>query len=397
LIQYLSIRYDITNRKRSEERIIRSEAALREAQTLARIGSWEYYVEENTVAWSDEVYNIHGIDKENGEPTLEELGKLYHPDDLPIFWQLVTDALSKGIPYNQDVRILLPGGGIRHINIIGKPEFDAEGRIVKLNGTIIDINERKLVERHLQTQNQELKKINEELDRFVYSAGHDLRAPLMSVLGLINIAQIEDAGDKKNGYMELMRRSIHKLDEFIKDIIHFSRNARTPLTPQAIDFHALLTDVFENLHYMKGEHSIETQLHVEQGLPYFSDPKRLTVVLNNLISNAFRYSDPYKNPSFVRVGVTVIAQGVHISIQDNGIGIDREHLDKIFQMFYRATESRSGSGLGLYIVKETIETLQGQIKVQSKLGEGTSFSISLPNLQAENLTYEKPAHEQALS
>jgi signal transduction histidine kinase len=343
------------------------------------------------------VFNIHGLDKEAGEPTLAEIEKLYHPEDLPLFQQLVAEALGRGTPYNHDLRILLPNGGMRHINIIGKPEFDEAGRVVRLNGTIIDINERKLVERHLQTQNEELKKINEELDRFVYSAGHDLRAPLMSVLGLINIAQLDQSGAKKDEYMELMRRSIHKLDEFIKDIIHFSRNARTPLTPEPIRFAPLLHEVVENLHYMKGARAIQTQLHVTQDLPFFSDPKRLTVVLNNLLANAFRYSDPYKPQSFVHVSVTVDAQGANIRIEDNGIGIDREHLDKIFLMFYRATESRSGSGLGLYIVKETIETLQGQIKVQSRIGEGTAFSISLPNLQAEPVPDQTTPHEKVLS
>jgi K+-sensing histidine kinase KdpD len=97
------------------------------------------------------------------------------------------------------------------------------------------------------------------------------------------------------------------------------------------------------------------------------------------------------------VSVNVALQGAHIRIEDNGIGIDREHLDKIFLMFYRATESRSGSGLGLYIVKETIETLQGQIKVQSRIGEGTVFTISLPNLQAAPLPNEPTPHEKALS
>jgi PAS domain S-box-containing protein len=397
LIQYLSIRYDITQRKNSEERIIRSEAALREAQTLARIGNWEFQAADQAIHWSDEVFNIHGLDKEKGEPALPELEKLYHPDDLPLFRQILTDAISQGTPYNQDLRIVTPGGGVRHVNIIGKPEFDQAGRVVRLSGTIIDINERKLVERHLQTQNEELKKINEELDRFVYSAGHDLRAPLMSVLGLINIAQLDESGAKKDEYMELMRRSIHKLDEFIKDIIHFSRNARTPLTPKSIDFAGLLHEVVENLHYMKGARAIQTHLHVTQELPFFSDPKRLTVVLNNLLANAFRYSDPYKPQSFVDVTVTVDDQGATIRIEDNGIGIEREHLDKIFLMFYRATESRSGSGLGLYIVKETIETLQGHIRVQSRIGEGTSFSIRLPNLHADHPADPAPQAETVLS
>jgi signal transduction histidine kinase len=102
-------------------------------------------------------------------------------------------------------------------------------------------------------------------------------------------------------------------------------------------------------------------------------------VFNNLISNAIRYSDPYKKQSFVRIGITTTVDQAHITVEDNGIGIEQEHIEKVFNMFYRATESKSGSGLGLYIVKETLDMLGGKIQVSSTMGKGTTFTLTIPN------------------
>jgi signal transduction histidine kinase len=276
----------------------------------------------------------------------------------------------------------LPGTGeTKYINLIGKPVISETGEVVKFYGTTMDINERKLAEKNLESQNGELKKINIQLDRFVYSAGHDLRAPLMSVLGLINIAQMDPTPSKKDEYMELMRRSINKLDNFIKDIINFSRNSRTEIINERIDFNTQLQEILDSLSSFRGIEAFETNVRVDEKAPFYTDAKRLSVVLNNLISNAIRYSDPYKKQSYVHVAVTTTPTEAHISVEDNGIGIEEEHLEKVFNMFYRATESMSGSGLGLYIVKETIDMLGGNIQVASTIGKGTTFTLTLPNKQ----------------
>lgn len=240
---------------------------------------------------------------------------------------------------------------------------------------------RRDAEKALRDQNQELVKINKELDSFVYSVSHNLRAPLMSVLGLLNLVQMENekVDGAMQGYFDMMHHSIHKLDETLREILDYSRNARSELSYQLIDIAKLVDDAFENLRYLEGFDSIRKFVHVDARSKLYTDGQRISVVLTNLVSNAIKYRDPQKE-SVIDVRILVDDHVFEVVFQDNGIGISRELLPKIFDMFYRATEKSEGAGLGLYIVKETIDKLNGTISVNSNLGEGATFKIRLPNM-----------------
>jgi signal transduction histidine kinase len=244
----------------------------------------------------------------------------------------------------------------------------------------MDITDRKRAEHTLQLRNAELQKINHQLDNFVYRAGHDLRAPLVSILGLIQIAQMEPAADQKDAYMHLMRRSVQKLDTFIQDIIHYSRNVRTEVKREPIDFRQLAGEVVENLQFMK-TFPVDVSVAADEPVPFHSDARRLSVVLHNLVSNAIRYANRHRDDAWVRVVLTTGVDESRITVADNGVGIGPEHLPRIFDMFYRATESSPGSGLGLYIVQEIVQTLGGTIRVESVPERGTTFTVCVPNGQ----------------
>jgi signal transduction histidine kinase len=244
---------------------------------------------------------------------------------------------------------------------------------------------RKKAEKALRRQNEELVKINNELDSFVYSVSHNLRAPLMSVLGLVRLAH-ED--DKKNGnllqrYFGMMEHSIHKLDDTLKEILDYSRNARLEINVDKVDIRKLIEDGFERLMYHEGSDHIQKIVHVREKAPLYSDVHRLSVVLNNLISNAIKYRDSHKENQFIKIEVHVDENTATLYFSDNGIGISEEWQARIFDMFFRATERSEGAGLGLYIVKETVDKLGGKIHVQSQLEEGTTFVITLPNHDPE--------------
>ena len=245
-------------------------------------------------------------------------------------------------------------------------------------------NKRKKAEHALRKQNHELVKINKELDSFVYSVSHNLRAPLMSVLGLVNLVQIETrkADQGLNHYFEMMQRSIHKLDDTLKEILDYSRNARSELNISAINLQTLVEESFERLMYIEGSEDINTTIIVEGNIPFYSDAYRLSVIINNLASNAIKYRDLNKKFNIIDIRAKISATNVEIIFRDNGIGIAAEFLPKVFDMFFRATERSQGAGLGLYIVKETVEKLQGSIKLESDMGEGTTFSLQLPNQAA---------------
>lgn len=258
------------------------------------------------------------------------------------------------------------------------------GEII-IDGVIVDISERRNSEELLKSKNEELKKINEELDRFVYSASHDLRAPLTSLLGLINIAQTDHYINGIAEHLDLMKRSVQKLDSFIIDIIHYSRNARLDLEVSAIDLEELIKETLDNLRYIDSAEKIRKLVVVKQSVPLHSDSKRIGILLSNLISNAIRYHNLILDNPYIKINGKVSKKETVIEIIDNGKGIGKQYLNNIFEMFFRASDDSKGSGLGLYIVKETINKLNGTVSVTSEIGEGSTFTITFPNLPASKV------------
>jgi PAS domain S-box-containing protein len=383
ITRFIFFGYEITDRKRLEDTVRQSEKRLREAQALAHTGSWEYDFKSRQMTWSDEVFIIYGLDPAAGVPHLEDLVKYHHPEDWPDLIEASINLRERREVQNIDIRIVQPGDRVRYVNLIGKPLLGADGQLLKLYGTAMDIDARKVTEKNLQSHNEELLRLNRQLDRFVYSATHDLRSPLMSMKGLVNLAQVDDDPDQQVKYYQLMLRSIDKLDNIIRDIVDISRNRRTDVQSDRINFEALIREIQEGLNHLPGAEGIAVRVSVKEDGPFYSDAKRLGVLFNNLISNAYRYSDATKPDSFVEVDVEVSGREALIKVADNGIGIGQEHLHRIFEMFYRATETRDGTGLGLYLVKEIVDVLGGSIQIQSQLKAGTVFTITLPNRRIE--------------
>lgn len=242
---------------------------------------------------------------------------------------------------------------------------------------LIDVNH--FTEKEILLKNDLLVKTNKELDRFVYSASHDLRAPLRSLLGLIEISQKTDNPDDVKQCLELMKQRVGNMDEFIQEIIDFSRNARQNVIQEKFLLLPVVKESVENLKFAEGMEKIYVRLDISPTLAIVSDLPRFKVVLQNLIGNAFKYHDAGKEQQEVFINAKVESEQVKINIEDNGLGIAEEHKSKIFEMFYRASEKSQGSGLGLYIVKETLVKLKGSIQFDSNLGQGSRFTIWLPN------------------
>ena len=237
----------------------------------------------------------------------------------------------------------------------------------------------RLNHRHRETiskQYDELLKSNKELDYFLYSTSHDLRAPLTTVLGLINIA--EDAKDDElNSYHGMMKSRIDRMDFFIRDIIDVVRNSRLPIRSESINLYKLVNEIKIELDNPMGLDTIYWNIDIPEDFYITSDAKRMNTILKNLISNAIKYKNPGREMCIIDVSALNLKDGVSIEIYDNGIGIGKDHLELIFDMFHRATEKSQGAGLGLYIVNETIKKLRGNIDVESKKGEFTKFTLKL--------------------
>jgi len=231
----------------------------------------------------------------------------------------------------------------------------------------------------LQVRNEKLRRSNDDLDSFVYRASHDLRSPLASIMGVINIVKTEKDVHKIKDYMKYQERSVKKLDDLIQDILDLSRNAKLDISIESIDLKRFVQSCVDSFSYMEEFNRVHINLHILDDFIVQTDARRLKVVLNNLLSNALRYYDAEEEQSYLKIKGEYKQQNIVLTFEDNGIGIQEEHLHKVFEMFYRATSQNTGSGLGLYIVKDAIDKLDGVIKIDSVFGKGTTIQIFIPN------------------
>ena len=231
----------------------------------------------------------------------------------------------------------------------------------------------------LQQANQELTTSNRELDSFVYHTSHDLKAPLKSVLGLVALSKSE-AGTQEQLqlYLEMMEKSILKLEEFIHSIIEYSTNVKSAVHREKINLNDIVDESVQQLSEFENVDQIEIRKDIEVNGNFYSDPRRLQIILSNLLSNSIKYHDFQKPNPYIEINAKESGSLMELAIRDNGTGITKRYHKDIFEMFFRASENATGSGLGLYIVKETVAKLDGQITFQSKYREGTEFVIKLP-------------------
>lgn len=231
----------------------------------------------------------------------------------------------------------------------------------------------------LKEANEELKTINNELDNFVYRSSHDLVAPLKSLRGLISVAGMSNNPDEIKEYFKLMNISINKLEEFIKSIMDFSTNTKKPLEIREIGMDSILDSIVEDLKFYENADKVELIRAYDSDFKIKTDPKRLNIVLSNLVTNALKYHDFKKDePPYIKVSAKMENNSYVLVVEDNGSGIPEEYQDKIFDMFFRAHQGIEGSGLGLYIVMDTLSVLKGKIDFSSKVRQGTTFTVVLP-------------------
>jgi signal transduction histidine kinase len=238
----------------------------------------------------------------------------------------------------------------------------------------------------LRSQNRELVKVNSELDKFVYSVSHQLRGPLASVMGLLNIA--EQNPSNVDDIHSMMRRSMMKLDETLKEIIDYSNNARSEITSSEIDWKNMINVAVGKLLYLPNASKVKLTIDDSGAqFPFYSDPGRLAIIFNSIYSNSIIYA-AHDRQATIHTKIDVAYDTVAITITDNGIGITENTLPHVFNMFYRASERSSGAGLGLYITKETVKKLGGQVTIQATEGRGTLLTVTLPNNNRRNSVNE---------
>jgi PAS domain S-box-containing protein len=378
---------DISERKNAEALLQKMNAQLLSAQHIARLGYWELDLMNNSSYWSDEIFNICGVEKEKGKASIETFAQLIHPDDKKDFLENYQLAV-KGIPeLRSEYRIILSDGTLRYILIEASRICDEYGVPIRLEGTIQDItkikeNELTLIELNteLEKRAEELIKSNNDLEQFAYVASHDLQEPLRMVTSFLT--QIEkkynDLLDEKGKqYIFFAVDGATRMRRIILDLLEFSRVGQIDLNVETIDMNELVQEVIQLNQTIIEEKNAQVSW---SDLPEIRFPRTaIQQVIQNLFNNALKYQPPGQLPKIVIKG-TELTNHWQFSVSDNGIGIDSKFFDKIFVLFKRlhGRESYSGTGLGLAICKRIVESHKGKIWVDSIPGKGSTFYFTIP-------------------
>ena len=401
---------DISERKEAEEKLQKNELSLRNAQQIAKIGDWEWDLSTQQQRWSDNYYNILGLSVNEVEPSFEYFRSIVLPEDVAALDKNVQIVYRDIKPINFEVRIVLPDGSIKWLQLYVVPVND-NGKLVKLKGVIIDNTELKLAEVEIQKAKAEAEHANIAKSEFLSRMSHELRTPLNSILGFAQLLDMDEQNlVHKKDVNQILKSGKHLLN-LVNEVLDMAKieAGRLTVSPEPVEVFSVITETIDVVRSLaeKNEITLELGTSVNKNLFIEADHQRLKQVLLNLITNAVKYN---RRDGSVKVdylikelaGGAVGEEGklkrvIRISVRDTGKGIAKEYLARLFNPFERIGAERTeteGTGLGLAISKKLVEAMKGKIGVQSEVGKGSTFWIELPHAESQKHRYERESESK---
>ncbi|MBN2531004.1 MAG: PAS domain-containing protein [Deltaproteobacteria bacterium] len=380
----------ITERKYVERALHKSETRLKESQRLARIGSWELDLEHDQLYWSDEIYNIFGIDPDRFEATYEAFLEVVHPDDRQLVHDAYSSSVRKNTPYEVSHRLLTADGSIRYVQEKGETFLDIRGKPLRSIGTVWDITERKLQEEEnlvLQKKYHQAQRM-ETVGRLAGGVAHDFNNMLSVILGRTDLI-LEQVHLDAETYHSLkeVQHAAERSAELIQQLLAFAR--RQPMKPVYLNLNEVIAKMLKMLNRLIGEHIDLAWLPVDTPGTVKMDPSQLEQIMANLCVNARdaitgvgHITIETRNVSFDRAYCAmnpgfVPGDYVMLAVSDDGCGMDAEIQQQIFEPFFTTKPKGEGTGLGLATVFGIVKQNDGFINVYSEPGQGTTFKIYL--------------------
>lgn len=390
LTHYIGVAKDVTDRVETEIALNRSQALLHEAQRIARLGNWVLHLDDGRLEWSDEVYEILGLDPEHHQPRLDDYYRLIHTEDVErvrAAQHLVTHGTEK---QEVEYRILRPDGQICWVRVQSFGHFDEEGRATHLTGIIQDITADKVREADLRRAKEAAERANQAKSEFLSRMSHELRTPLNAILGFAQLLEFNPGLDtrSRDNASEIHKAGRHLL-EMVNEVLDLARieAGRLELKADVVDCHALVEECLAMTSALARAREIDLGWGAAMAgeLKVWADRTRCRQVLLNLLSNAIKY-----NRAGGRVELTVAAEAdgyVRFAVRDDGPGIPAERQGELFQPFQRlgmADRNVEGTGIGLAISKRLVDGMGGRIGCDSRPGEGSTLWFILPRAQSHD-------------
>ncbi len=313
---------------------------------------------------------------------VRSFASIIHPDDREMVDQAIQWAVSQKESFMMEYRIIHADENVRWIYEKGRGIFDNNGNLQFLDGAVFDITKDKLVE-EATAKAATLEELDQLRSALLASVSHELRTPLTSIKGLAStLIQPDIQWDKETqiDFLQTINRETDRLTHIVSDLVDMSQLEAgiMRMTPKDISIHSLFNQLHDELQVQSANHQLE--INLSDDLPHiYADEIRIGEVLTNLVANASAYSE---EGTGIRVEARQANGEILINVNDQGSGIATEHLEKVFDRFYRLEEGvqrrRGGTGLGLSICKGIVEAHNGRIWAESEPGKGSNFIFSLP-------------------
>ncbi len=261
----------------------------------------------------------------------------------------------------------------------GADDYLLKSSLTRLPSAIANAFKKRKAEKERESNYTKLQEANHELKTFIYRASHDLRGPVSSLRGLINMVKESAAENKKTtSLIEMIDKSAAKLDNILVELIRTVRVKDQEHEQTEIDLADLINEIIDQHRFLNGFERIHFKIINEDKNSFFSNKYLMTSILQNIIKNAINYQNYSISKPFIHIDISDVKEGKKIVIEDNGIGIKKELLNNVFEMFYKANLFSDGTGLGLYLVKIAVEKLKGTINIESQEGKGTIITAYIP-------------------
>ena len=384
-LRMVGVNVDVTERRRAEEALQRSEALLRQAERIAHIGSWEWDLETGALRWSEELYRIYGLDSSAGEVTYERFLACVPLEDQETIRRAVERARADGRPFAFDHRIVRPDGAVRYLHGRGRVATDEQGRAVRLIGSGQDITERKEAEVALRRAKEEAEEASRAKSEFLAVMSHELRTPLNAIAGYAELMELGIYGPLTDGQRDGVRRiqeSERHLLGLINEVLNYTR-----VEAGAVSYELEAVPVGEALQAARalvlpqvGARGLSLDVSPPAGdVAAWADRDKLQQVLLNLLTNAVKFTEPGGR---ITMDAEPSDDVVLVHVRDTGIGIAPEKVESIFEPFVQVGRALNrpteGTGLGLAISRELARRMGGDLTARSEPGAGSTFTLRLP-------------------
>jgi len=374
--------FDTTVQHKLAESLSRSEERLLESQNIGRIGSWWFDIVNDVLDWSPEHSRLYGFDPLDPPSNFSGLLTRVHPDDRELLQELMRRILATGQDYDVEFRVLLPDGTMRHMLGRGRCHRDKRsGTITRLSGTSQDVTRHKEYEAELSVARERAEAASRAKSSFLAHISHELRTPMNGILGIADLFDADELGERERGHLKLIQSSASSLLTLLNDLLDLSQieAGRLDLFDKPTDLRKLTSEICQLFAPTAARKEIGLTRSLAQSTPQavFVDPSRLRQILTNLIDNALKYTEAGHVSLEVKCEVFDGRARLRFVVTDTGLGIGDSDLALVFGEFERASQAPNGAGLGLAICRRLAEKMGARLCATSEVGEGSQFWLEL--------------------